>query len=150
MMSDSDVPSDRLFDEGEAIIECLERSDGDRDCIDTDGEHSERANNKADDGQDDDDIIYNAVRDIVKATTTPIGAQNVLKLLQKELLLALGDGENSDDCDGDEEEDDMGEVDEDESDDRIEQRVESHKKNETDKWRDLLVYPSESNAYDGR
>jgi hypothetical protein len=101
----------------------------------------------------DNDAIWNHVQGIVKATTTPIAAQRVLTMLEKELKKVFGCSDSDDDNDGNDDDDDT-EMDQDAIDDeKLDDedtddatatvqgtlKVHRHKKNEIEKWKDLLV-----------
>ena len=83
----------------------------------------------------DDNVIINAIEAIVKATSTQAEATIAIQLLEKELMKLFNNIED----------DDHSRADDDGVDDATSQTdgrlvVERHKKTESDKWRDLMVY----------
>jgi hypothetical protein len=89
------------------------------------------------------DAIKVVMRQIPEVTKTPAAAECAMRMLEEQLTLlrqrlrAVSDEEEEDEED---EEQGLGE------DLRVQQTVEAHKKNETDKWRDLMVsFPLHSN-----
>jgi hypothetical protein len=109
--------------------------------------------------ESDDDIILVAVKRIVKATTTTVGAKNAMLLLKNEFKKALkkNDGGNTDDDESDEDEtsphllsNEEGEGDDEETlGIKGEWKSKGHKKNEPDKWRELMVYSLQTNTDGG-
>jgi hypothetical protein len=105
---------------------------------------------------DSDRIIGEAIKAIIDATVNPMHASSVIKLLKEKLKRVYGDADdNADDNDtpsesGDENEDgdddplEYPATDDDVPDDATvgEWKVESHKKSDGDKWRELIVFPA--------
>jgi hypothetical protein len=103
-----------------------------------------------------DGVIVEAIKRIVDATTNPMDAINAVELLKSELKLAYGDDDDDDDASDKESEGQVNDLDDslryptsddpDEDDDANAKDgdwvLEPHKKNETDKWRELLVHPA--------
>jgi hypothetical protein len=99
-----------------------------------------------------DRIIDEAIKAIIDATVNPMHASSVVKLLKEKLKRAYGDADDDDTPSESDDENDKGDddpleypaTDDDGPDDAIigGWKVESHKKSDGDKWRELMVFPA--------